>query len=70
MNVGVESGSKASKENWKGPLKVTELKTKLRAMSPMWDEFEKGVIDSVIAPRGIGKSFSQHAAEVSGKAAH
>jgi len=39
-------------------------------MSPMWDEFEKGVIDSVIAPRGIGKSFSQHAAEVSGKAAH
>lgn len=44
--------------------------TKLRAMSPMWDEFEKGVIDSVIAPRGIGKSFSQHAAEVSGKAAH
>lgn len=44
--------------------------TKLRAMSPMWDEFEKGVIDSVIAPRGIGKSFSQHAAEVSGKSAH
>jgi len=44
--------------------------TKLRAMSPMWDEFECGVIDSVIAPTGRGKSFSQHAAEVSGKASH
>lgn len=44
--------------------------TKLRAMSPMWDEFQKGVIDSVIAPTGRGKSFSAHAAEVSGKAAH
>jgi cysteine desulfurase len=43
---------------------------KLRGMSPMWDEFEKGVIDSVIAPTGRGKSFSQHAADVSGKAAH
>jgi hypothetical protein len=36
----------------------------------MWDEFEKGQIDSVIAPRGYGKSFSDHAAAVSGKAAH
>ena len=44
--------------------------TRLRDMSPMWDEFERGVIDSVIAPTGRGKSFSQHAAEVSGKAAH
>ena len=43
---------------------------KLRGMSPMWDEFEKGQIDSVIAPTGRGKSFSQHAADVSGKAAH
>jgi cysteine desulfurase len=43
---------------------------KLRGMSPMWDEFERGVIDSVIAPKGRGKSFSQHAADVSGKAAH
>jgi cysteine desulfurase len=43
---------------------------KLRNMSPMWDEFQKGIIDSVIAPRGIGKSFSQHAADISGKAAH
>jgi len=43
---------------------------KLRTMSPMWDEFQRGVIDSVIAPTGRGKSFSQHAAEVSGKAAH
>jgi len=43
---------------------------KLRGMSPMWDEFERGVIDSVITPRGIGKSFSEHAASISGKAAH
>ncbi len=47
-----------------------KIVAKLRNMSPMWEEFESGEIDSVIAPRGIGKSFSQHAAEVSGKAAH
>ena len=40
---------------------------KLRAMSPMWDEFQKGLIDSVISPRGQGKSFAEHAAEMSGK---
>jgi len=43
---------------------------KLRTMSPMWDEFQRGVIDSVINPTGRGKSFSEHAAAVSGKAAH
>ncbi len=43
---------------------------KLRIMSPMWDEFQRGVIDSVINPTGRGKSFSEHAAAVSGKAAH
>ena len=48
----------------------SRIVTKLRGMSPMWDEFERGVIDSVINPTGRGKSFSQHAAEVSGKAAH
>jgi cysteine desulfurase len=47
-----------------------KIVTKLRGMSPMWDEFERGVIDSVINPTGRGKSFSQHAADVSGKAAH
>ena len=47
-----------------------KIVTKLRGMSPMWDEFQKGIIDSVIAPTGRGKSFSQHAADVSGKAAH
>ena len=41
----------------------------LRAMSPMWDEFERGAIDSVINPTGRGKSFSAHAAAVSGKSA-
>lgn len=40
---------------------------KLRAMSPMWDEFQKGLIDSVINPRGQGKSFAEHAAAMSGK---
>ena len=47
-----------------------KIAAKLRGMSPMWDEFERGVIDSVIAPTGRGKSFSQHAAEVSGKPVH
>ncbi|MBX3743858.1 MAG: cysteine desulfurase [Verrucomicrobiae bacterium] len=43
---------------------------KLRHMSPMWEEFQSGVIDSVIHPTGRGKSFSAHAADVSGKRAH
>ena len=43
---------------------------KLRNMSPMWKEFEEGVIDSVINPTGRGKSFTQHAADLSGKPAH
>lgn len=43
---------------------------KLRGMSPMWEEFERGLLDSVINPQGRGKSFSDHAADVSGKSAH
>jgi cysteine desulfurase len=43
---------------------------RLRGMSPMWKEFEEGVIDSVVAPTGRGKSFTQHAADISGKPAH
>ncbi len=43
---------------------------KLRRMSPMWDEFQRGLIDSVIAPTGRGKSFAQHAADISGKPVH
>jgi len=43
---------------------------KLRTMSPMWDAFQRGEIDSVIAPRGIGRSFTEHAAAISGKPAH
>ena len=43
---------------------------KLRGMSPMWDEFQRGISDSVVRPTGRGKSFSQHAAEVSGKPSH
>jgi len=43
---------------------------RLRGMSPMWKEFEEGEIDSVIAPTGRGKSFTEHAAAVSGKPAH
>jgi cysteine desulfurase len=47
-----------------------KIAEKLRSMSPMWDEFKRGIIDSVIAPTGVGKSFSEHAASVSGKPAH
>jgi len=43
---------------------------RLRTMSPMWQEFQEGKIDSVISPTGRGKSFTQHAAEVSGKPLH
>lgn len=46
-----------------------KIAAKLRSMSPMWEEFERGVIDSVIAPKGVGRSFSDHAAAVSGKPA-
>ncbi len=47
-----------------------QIVEKLRGMSPMWDEFQRGIIDSVISPTGRGKSFSEHAAAVSGKPAH
>jgi cysteine desulfurase len=47
-----------------------KIVVKLRGMSPMWDEFERGVLDSVLQPTGHGKSFSDHAAAVSGKSAH
>jgi cysteine desulfurase len=50
--------------------KFSHIVDKLRTMSPMWQEFEEGVIDSVISPTGRGKSFTQHAADISGKAAH
>lgn len=40
---------------------------KLRGMSPMWDEFERGVIDSVIAPRGRGATFSERASGLAGR---
>jgi cysteine desulfurase len=46
---------------------ATKVVAKLRAMSPMWDEFQRGTIDSVISPRGEGRSFAEHAAAVSGK---
>ena len=29
----------------------TAVVTKLRAMSPTWDEYERGTLDSLIAPR-------------------
>lgn len=45
---------------------MAKVVEKLRAMSPMWDEFQQGKIDSTVAPRGIGRSFTEHAAEVSG----
>ena len=48
----------------------TKIVRQLRSMSPMWDEFQKGVIDSVINPTGCGQSFTEHAAALSGKPAH
>ncbi len=45
---------------------MEKIVEKLRGMSPMWDEFQHGKIDSTVTPRGIGKSFTQHAAEISG----
>jgi cysteine desulfurase len=47
-----------------------KIVSNLRGMSPMWDEFQRGIIDSVIQPTGRGRSFAEHAAAVSGKAAH
>jgi cysteine desulfurase len=47
-----------------------KIVNRLRGMSPMWKEFEEGVIDSVVSPTGRGKSFTQHAADLSGKPAH
>lgn len=45
---------------------MAKVVEKLRGMSPMWDEFQQEKIDSTVAPRGIGKSFTEHAARVSG----
>jgi cysteine desulfurase len=46
---------------------ATKVVAKLRSMSPMWDAFERGAIDSMISPRGRGTAFAQHAAGLSGK---
>lgn len=46
---------------------MAKIVERLRSMSPMWDEFQQGKIDSSIDPKGVGKSFAAHAAEVSGK---
>ncbi len=45
---------------------MAKVVERLRGMSPMWDEFQQGKIDSTVAPRGVGRSFTEHAAEVSG----
>lgn len=42
---------------------------RLRGMSPRWDEFQRGTIDSVIAPRSSGGKFSGRAAGPSGRSA-
>ena len=47
-----------------------KIVTKLRGLSPRWAEFEKGLIDSVISPKGRNKSFRRRAAKVSGKSVH
>jgi cysteine desulfurase len=45
----------------------SQIVQQLRNMSPMWDEFQRGIIDSIISPTGRGKSFGSHAAAVAGK---
>ena len=70
-NIIMSLGKDNTEEDVDYVIEVFEkIVIKLRGMSPMWDEFERGVIDSVINPTGRGKSFSQHAADISGKAAH
>ncbi len=48
---------------------ANKVVARLRSMSPMWDEFQRGLIDSAIAPRGSGRSSSAHASALSGKPA-
>ncbi|MBM3879085.1 MAG: cysteine desulfurase [Verrucomicrobia bacterium] len=43
-----------------------KIVAKLRAMSPMWDEFQRGAIDSVVAPRGSGQTSAAPAAGMAG----
>jgi cysteine desulfurase len=63
MTLGKENTEEEVDEVIETMAKVVE---KLRGMSPMWDEFQRGKIDSTVSPRGIGKSFTEHAAAVSG----
>jgi hypothetical protein len=30
---------------------VPQIVSRLRGMSPMWDEFQRGTLDSVVSPR-------------------
>jgi cysteine desulfurase len=41
---------------------ATKVVERLRAMSPVWDEFQRGLIDSVISPRGRGQVAPERAA--------
>jgi len=47
---------------------ATKVVARLRAMSPMWDDYERGVIDSVIAPRGREQASSVLPSRASGPA--
>ena len=46
------------------PTKVVE---RLRAMSPVWDEFQRGAIDSAISPRGRGQAVPEQAADLAAR---
>jgi len=41
-----------------------QVAAQLRAMSPLWDAFQSGAVDSVIHPRGHGQPSDAHAAAV------
>jgi cysteine desulfurase len=38
-----------------------KIVSKLRGMSPMWDEFERGIIDSVVSPRKLTQTSAKAA---------
>ena len=48
---------------------ATKVVAKLRGMSPTWDEFARGLIDSVISPRGLGQPLPDRSTAVSNVAA-
>lgn len=49
--------------------KFPQMVTRLRALSPMWDEFQRGTIDSALRPRARGQCVSGAATGIPAKPA-